>query len=136
MIQKTKNKFFVHQGGLSLIEVMISMGILVALFALYTAALNTMNATKSLRFENVAYHVANKKMEELRGTAFTSLPSSGTINDSMLSQIPSGAGSFAVANYVSYSGMKEITVIVTWTERGINKQFELKTLAGSGGINP
>ena len=136
MKQDIFKKFLTRQRGMSLIEVMISMGILVALFALYTAALNTMTATKSLRYENLAYHAANKKMEELRGTAFSLLPSSGTISDSMLSQIPAGAGNFTVANYASYSGMKEITVTVTWAERGINKQFQIKTLAGSGGINP
>ena len=136
MKQKISKKYLKCQCGLSLIEVLISMGMLLALFALYTAALNTMTATKSLRYENLAYHAANKKMEELRGTAFSSLPSSGTISDSMLSQIPSGAGTFTIADYPSYNGLKEITVIVTWTERNIGKQFQLKTLAGSGGINP
>lgn len=123
------------QSGLSLIEVIISMGILLALFALYVAALNTLTATKHLRFENLAYHVANKKMEELRGTAFASLPSSGTISDAQLAEIPSGTGSFTIANYAGYSGMKEMTVTVTWTER-VAKSVVIKTLVGTGGINP
>src|SRR3989344_2070742 len=130
MKHETRNTY---QKGMSLIEVVISMGILLALFALYTAALNTMTGTKYLRFENLAYHVANKKMEELRGTAFMSLPSSGTVADAQLAQIPSGAGNFTVADYALYSGMKEITVTVTWIENSLAKQVQLKTLAGSGG---
>lgn len=117
-------------------EVIISMAALIALFALYTAALNTMTATKKLRYQNVAYHVANKKMEELRGTSFASLPGSGSISDTMLGQIPTGSGSFAVADYAGFTGLKEITVTVTWTEGGLAKQVQLKTLAGAGGINP
>jgi len=133
MYQVSRNTY---QRGLSLMEVVISMGVLIALFALYTAALNTMAASKKLRYQNLAYHVANKKMEELRGTAFGLLPSSGSISDAMLSQIPSGDGSFAAADYPAFSGLKEITVTVTWTEGSTPKQVQLKTLAGSGGINP
>lgn len=132
MYHVTRNN---KQQGLSLIEVVISMAMIVVLFVLYMAAQNTVVHTKKLRYENLAYHAANKKMEELRATAFTSLPSSGTVSDSMLSQIPSGAGSFTVADHAGYSGLKEIVVTVTWND-GIAKSVVLRTLAGSGGINP
>jgi phosphoglycolate phosphatase-like HAD superfamily hydrolase len=66
--------------------------------------------TKKLRHENLAYHVANKKMEELRATAFDSLPASGSISDAMLLQIPSGSGSFTTADHAGFTGLKEITV--------------------------
>jgi Tfp pilus assembly protein PilV len=123
------------QKGLSIIEVIISMGMLLALFVLYATAINTTVATKSLRFQNYAYHVANKQMELLRGTALAALPSSGTISDDMLSEIPSGAGNFTVSNHATFTGVKEIIVTVTWVDRGMTKQVQLKTLAGSGGIN-
>ena len=120
---------------MSLIEVVISMFMIAVLFVFYTAALNTVALSKKLRFENLAYHVANKQMEVLRDTAFSSLPSSGTISDSQLSQIPSGAGSYTISSYPGYGGMKEIVVTVIWND-GIAKSVVLRTLAGSGGINP
>lgn len=116
-------------------EVVISMAMILVLFILYIAAQNTTIHTRKLRYENLAYHAANKKMEELRATAFNSLPVSGAISDSMLGQIPSGAGSFTVNDYAGFSGLKEVIVTVTWND-GISKQVVLKTLAGSGGINP
>jgi prepilin-type N-terminal cleavage/methylation domain-containing protein len=124
-----------QQSGMSLIEVIISMGMLAVLLILYASALNIVAHTKKLRYENLAYHVASKQMEELRSTAFASLPASGTISDAMLLQIPSGSGNYMTADYAPYSGMKEITVTVNWND-GKAKQLVLKTLAGTGGINP
>ena len=124
-----------RQSGISLMEVIISMVMIAVLFILYTSAMNTVAHTRKLRYENLAYHVANKKMEELRNTAVASLPSSGSISDSMLTSIPSGEGSFTVADYAGFSGLKEIVVTVTWND-GVSKQFQIKTLAGDGGINP
>ncbi len=123
------------ESGLSLIEVLVSMMFLGCIFVLYSAALNTVVLAKKLRYEDLAYHVANKQMEELRATDLGSLPSSGVISDSMLSSIPSGAGTYTVTNYIAYSGMKEIIVTVTWND-GASHQVRIQTLAGSGGINP
>ncbi len=105
------------------------------LLVFYISALNTVALTRKLRYENLAYHAANKQMEVLRDTAYASLPASGTISDPMLAQIPSGAGSFTVSNYPGYGGMKELVVTVTWNV-GVAKSVVLRTLAGSGGINP
>lgn len=123
------------QKGASLIEIIISMFLLMVLFVLYISAQNTVVSTRKLRYENIAYHAANKKMEELRGTPLEFLSASGAISDPMLSQIPSGGGNFVVADHIGFSGLKELTVTVTWYD-GINKQVQLKSLAGSGGINP
>lgn len=124
-----------YQSGLSLIEVVISMFVLVTLLAFYTAALSTVSQSRKQRYEDLAYHVANKQMESLRATPYASLPPAGSISDAMLSQIPSGTGSFTINDYVGYNGIKEIVVIVAWTD-GVAKSVVLKTLAGSGGINP
>ncbi len=123
------------QKGFTLIEVLVSMLFLGCIFVLYSAALNTVLLSKKLKNENTAYHIANKQMEDLRSTALASLPSSGVISDPQLSDIPSGAGSFTVANYASFSGMKEIVVTVTWND-GSSRQVVIRSLAGSGGINP
>jgi prepilin-type N-terminal cleavage/methylation domain-containing protein len=123
------------QLGMSLIEVIITMFMISVLLVLYTAALNTVAVTKKLRYENLAYHIASKQMEELRAMPFASLSGSGTISDPMVSQLPSGSALYTVSGYPSFFGMQEIIVTVNWND-GQAKQFILKTLAGSGGINP
>ena len=120
---------------MSLVEVVVSLFVLLVLVVFYASALNSVAQTRKLRNENVAYHIANKEMEILRDTAFASLPASGSIVDTMLSQIPSSNGSFTTANYQSYTGIKELVVTVSWND-GIARSVVLKTLAGNGGINP
>ncbi len=124
-----------RQKGVSLIEVVVCLFLIGVLLAFYAAALNTVTLTRKLRYENYAYHIANKQMEALRNTSYGSLPVGGAIVDSMLTQIPSGAGNYTVSDYPGFSNVKEIVVTVTWID-GINKQVVLKTLAGQQGINP
>jgi len=126
-----KNK----QSGFSLIEVAISFFILMVMVVLYGSALNLVGMSKKLRNENYAYHIAGKQMENLRAIVYESLPPSGSIVDPLLAELPSGAGSYTVIDYPGYAGLKEITVTVTWND-GVAKEIEVKTLAGTGGINP
>jgi len=123
------------QQGTSVIEVVVSLFMVSVLLVFYVSALGTVAMSRKLRNENYAYHVANTQMETLRATAFASLPSSGTISNSLLSLLPSGAGSFTVGNYPGYNNMKEIVVTVTWND-GLSRSVVLKTLSGNGGINP
>lgn len=132
---RNKKNAATGESGMSLVEVIITMFMISVLLVLYVAALNTVAQTKKLRFENLAYHIASKQMEELRNVAQASLPASGTITDPMLSQLPTGSADYAVSDYPGFSGMKEISIIVRWND-GIAKQFNLKSLAGTGGINP
>lgn len=125
-----------NQDGLSLIEVIVSMFLIVALFVLYLSALNTVLILKKTNTEDIAYHIANKQMEALREIPIASLPAAGSITDSQLTLITAGTGSYAVNNYASMAGMKEIVVTVGWTEGSLNKQVVIRTLAGTGGINP
>lgn len=135
MFFRNKNRVS-RQEGLSLIEVIIAMFLIVVLFITYLAALNTVALVRKNTYEDIAYHIANKQMEALREVPFASLTNtSSSISDPMLSSLPSGSGTYTVANYASYTGLKEITVDVSWND-GKAKQVEVKTLAGSGGINP
>jgi Tfp pilus assembly protein PilV len=129
------NKNLKRQEGMSLIEVLVVLFFIGAMLTLYGAALNTMSLTKKLRYENYAYHIAGKKIEELRQIPVDSLPDSGIISDAMAQMLPQGSGNFTVSNYPTLTGLKEITVTVTWND-GASKQIQLRTLAGTGGINP
>ncbi|MGE5298129.1 MAG: type IV pilus modification PilV family protein [Acidobacteriaceae bacterium] len=123
------------QEGTSLIEVLILLFLIASMLVLYGAAVNTLTMSKRLRNENYAYHIANKQMEELREQNVTALPASGTITDPMLANIPSSSGDFTVTNHGVFTGLKELTVTVSWND-GRARQIQLKSVAGSGGINP
>ena len=124
-----------RQLGMTLMEVVISLVFIAVVVVLYGAAMNTVTLSKKQRYENYAYHIANKQMEELRLTPFNSLPANGSIADPMLSNIPSGSGSFVVQDHAGYAGLKEIIVTVSWNDGSV-KQVVIKTVAGLGGLNP
>ena len=134
-IQRLRHKLTHIQSGMSLIEIIVSIFIILVIFNLCLMEINALTISKKQRHENIAYHIANKKMEDLRATPFASLPSSGTISDLQLTQIPSGSGNFTVNNYTGYTGVKELVVTVNWSD-GNSKSVVIKTLAGNGGINP
>ena len=124
-----------RQAGMSLIEVIVGVFIVLVLFDLCIIEFSTLAISYRQRYENIAYHVANKQMENLRSTSLSSLPASGTISDDLLNQLPSGSGNYTVTDYAGYTGLKEFIVTVNWQDGG-PKSIVIKTLAGSGGINP
>ena len=122
------------QEGMSLVEIIISIFLIMILFSLLIMEVATLSISKGQKYENIAYHVANKQMEDLRQTALSEIPSSGTISSSLLAEIPSGSGTFWVDDYPGHSGVKEVVVTVTWSYNG-QKSVVLTTLMGSGGFN-
>jgi len=126
-----------NSAGMTLIEVIVAMFLIFVLFIVYLAALNTVALVKKNTYADTAYHIANKQIEILRDTPYASLTNTAgtSISDTDLATIPSGAGSYMISNYASMSGVKEIVVTVSWND-GNAKSVELRTLAGSGGINP
>ncbi|MBX4191383.1 MAG: prepilin-type N-terminal cleavage/methylation domain-containing protein [Candidatus Doudnabacteria bacterium] len=131
MKQKPNKK----QNGFSLIEVTITLLLVGVIFVLYASALNVVAVTRKLRYENIAYHIANKEIEILRNTSYEDLPSSGSISDTLLAGLPSGGGTYTIADHASMSNMKEVTVSVVWADP-VSKEVRIKTLMGTGGINP
>lgn len=123
------------QSGMSLIEIIISIFLVLIIFDLCLMEVNVLTISRKQRYENIAYHIAKKQMESLRTASFDSLPESSAISDPMLNEIPSGSGNFTISDYPGYSGIKEIVVTVNWNYDG-NKSATIKTLAGRGGINP
>jgi len=119
---------------MSIVEVIVSILLIVILFSLLVMEYRVLLISKSQKYQNIAYHVANKEMEDLRSTVLSGLQASGTISDPLLSQLPSGDGNYTVDDSADYSGLKELTVTVTWND-GVSKSVVLKTLASSAGLN-
>lgn len=130
-----RKKGNISQKGFSLVEVIVGISLILVLFALAMLQAGTLDISRKQRYENIAYHAANKQMEDLRAMPFASLPASGTVSDPMLSQIPSGAGSFTVSDYPDFSGMKKMVVTITWND-GAARSTVLQTLVTDGVINP
>jgi prepilin-type N-terminal cleavage/methylation domain-containing protein len=120
--------------GFSLIEFMIAITILsvglMALVGLQSTAIKGNGSNKNL---TTAVMLAEKKMEDLKNTAFTSL-TTGTTNDpgNPLTGIGGSGGffnrSWNVQTYSSSTNMKQITVTIAWTAAGRSHSTSLDTV--------
>lgn len=134
MHQKSMHKKNQSQKGFSVIEVVVSLLIFGLVLLIYNAAINTIALSKNAKYQQIAYRIANTEIESLRATAFASLPSSGSINDPLLSTLPHGAEALTVTSYDTRT--KQINVVVTWTEPegSAGRTVSLSTLITKGGL--
>ncbi len=104
------------------------------MLVLYQVSLNTLKLNEIVRDKEIALRIAQNKMEELRNTSYSSLPSSGTFSDSLLSSLPSSSGNITVSNYDT--NIKQVSVIVQWHRPGTQSTSDitLTTLIVSGGL--
>ena len=121
--------------GFSLIEVIIALAVVLVTLIAFGVVVNTIPLTKTARNQNVAYHIAAKKVEELRHTAFVSLPASGPQSDPGLQNLASSTMSLTVGSYEGSSDIKQATVIVEWYENDKARNVNLTTLIGEAGLN-
>ena len=122
--------------GFSLIEVIIALALVLVTLLIFGVAVSSLPLARGARDQNIAYHIAGKKLEDLRHTAFAQLPPSGSFSDPALANLPSGAdANLTVANYQSSSSIKQATVVVSWTENGTAESVTMDTLIASGGIS-
>ena len=119
--------------GFSTIEVIFALFLLATALVVYASSLNLVRILKTTRYQNLAYHIAQKQLEDMRNTAFSALPGTGAISDSQLSSLPSGQGTLTVTDLDT--NLKQVTVSVSWTETGLPKSVNLDTLIYQNGIN-
>lgn len=138
-IAKTNQNWSWHDSlekGFSLIETIIALGLVLATIFIFSSALSALPLTKSVRNQNVAYHIAAKRVEELRNTPFASLPASGgNFTDLGLANLASSTANFTIGNYESSTQIKQVTVTVTWWEQAVAKNVILETLISNSGLN-
>ncbi len=121
--------------GFTLIEVIIGLALLLATISIFGVAISTLPLTKTARNQNLAYHLAAKKLEELRNTPFAILPPGGSFTDPGLSNLPSSTASLTIADYQDSSEIKRATVTVSWEDQGAARSIELDTLISQGGVS-
>lgn len=122
--------------GFTLVETLIALALVGATLVVFGAAVATLPAIKTARDQNIAYHVAAKKIEELRKTPFDSLPASGSFSDPGLSNLSSSTASLVISDYEGSSDIKRVTATVSWDMLGATRDIVLETLIGESGLNP
>ncbi len=128
-----RNKNSTHEGGYTIIEIVIGLLIVGLSLTIYQVSLNTVQLNKQAKYQDLALRIANSKIEELRAEPYSALPASGTFSHALLTDLPSGQGAMTVDTY--NDGMKEVTVTVYWQSGTATRNVSLKTLmAEIGGL--
>lgn len=135
-MKKSSIFHFPFSKGFSLIELIIGLAIVLSSLLVFAAALSAIPLIRESRNQNVAYHIAAKKIEEFRKTTFSSLPASNTFADPGLSELASSTASFTISSYQGSSEIKDVGVTVHWLEAGGGtKSVNLRTLMSRNGLN-
>ena len=116
-----------HARGFSLIEVVLTIGIVGAILIIFQSVLTSSALVRTTAFGDVALGVASSELENLRHGGYTALPASGAVADNALSALPSGSENLAVTDY--NASTKKVVVTVGWVDpRGGARSIALTTL--------
>lgn len=113
-IKNKKQKRGQRSTGFSLVEILVTVGLVGIMIVVYFGVLNSGFLARDSRDRDVALRIASHKIEELRALGYSNLPASGSFTDTLMSSLPSGSGSFTVSTYNTKT--KQVVVTVSWTE--------------------
>ena len=127
--------------GFSYVEILLSMFLILALVAILLTTSTVYIHSRRTNLQTIATKMASCEIERLRKLAFTSLPPVGSDNidascTTDLPKLPAGTTLRLVAGYGSPANpkIKQITVAVSWTEKGNAQQIKLETLISENGL--
>ena len=120
--------------GFSLIEIVLALFLVMALLSILFTSTGTYIHSRNSNLQSIAAKIASREIENLRNTDFGSLPGTSSFSDSDLTKLPSGTTNRTVSNYQSDVDIKQITVIIGWTEKGVAKQLVMDTLISRNGL--
>jgi hypothetical protein len=129
-----EKKQIVQPNGYSMIDVVISLFVIGVVLMIYAAASNTVVLNRNAKHQDLALRIANSQLEDLRHTAYNSLPASGSFTHALLGSLPSSAASMTITDY--NQSTKQLVVTVTWQEPGNSntRTVTLSTLKTRGGL--
>lgn len=122
------------RSGLVLIEVLMALLFATTLAILLLITSSTLTQTYKSNTNSIAARIATTEIENLRKTAYTSLPSSGPFTDPDLAKLTSSSATLTISSYQSSPDVKQATVTVNWTQNGSPRQVILDTLIYKNGI--
>jgi len=110
--------------GFSLVEIVVTVAFIAIIGSICLTAVNIWRSIRHLQWQTIAYNIAKHKMEDLRNTSFSSLPSSGSFSDPQLSKIPAGSGQLDISG----TNLKDIKVMVYWQQENTTVNYTLESL--------
>ena len=133
--------------GFSLIEVLLSIFLITTLVTILLTSSGTLFTTYNSRLQSQASKIASKKIENLRNTAFSLLPSGGTntscTNDADLTadlaKLKNASCSLTITNYdtpiEANTKIKWATVTIKWdNDRKVQQNLNIDTLVYKEGL--
>lgn len=122
--------------GFTLIEVVISILLILALVTILLVTTGTFNSTRNSNLQGVAAKIASKKVESLRKSGFANIPIGGptSFSDSDLSKLPNATATQTVTYFTSTTKVKVVTINVDWTINGAPRNIKMETLVYEYGL--
>ena len=121
--------------GFTIIETAIALLLVIVTITIFGVALSSLPLTRTARNQNIAYHIAAKKIEEFRNTQFASLPPNSSFADPGLANLNNASANFTLEDYGGSSQIKIATVRVQWQEESRTRDVVLETLISDRGLN-
>jgi len=123
----------VHR-GFSLVEMLVSLFILSLAGTFATFVVGTIKTTRDSTFENMAFHIADSKLDELRALGYDALPAAGAFSDPQLVNLPNGQASTSLS--VWNAETTQVAAGVSWrSSDGSTRIVSLTTLiTKTGGL--
>jgi prepilin-type N-terminal cleavage/methylation domain-containing protein len=114
--------------GFTVLEMTFSIAIIAIILVMLGALIQTLPLIALTKNQDLALKIARNEIESLRALGYDSLPSSGSFSNTLLSSLPSGAGTRTITAY--NADTKEVLVTVSWVaeQGGTNHSVSLTTL--------
>lgn len=119
--------------GFTFVEALIVTALLAVTMAVFLAGLFAVNANITVTRNTIASEVALRRMEQLRATSFSSLPSSGPFTDPSLLKLPSATATLTVQDYLGTSSMKQVLINIAWRDGRATRTYRLDSVFTEGG---
>lgn len=119
--------------GFSLVEGVVTLALIGLFLIIFQASARTVVLNRGSKYQETALRIANSKLQTMRTTAYSSLPTSGTFSDPLLSSLPSGTATLTMTDYNAKT--KQADVVVSWRNpTGVTVHVQLTTLITQGGL--
>lgn len=121
--------------GYSVIEVLVAAAIFsVVILLIYGTYVLTLKLTRDGREVSVASNLAEKMIDDVRATSFENIALNSNPTPVAASQLPGGFTKTYVSLFESNDKLKEVRVVIYWTNRPESNAIQVTTVITQGGL--